>query len=50
MLNVSKNISHPRMVLSGIHSFKVWIPDYTLGNDRVQVFCFPNGNENVTIL
>jgi hypothetical protein len=22
------------MILSGIHGFKVWIPDYTLGNDR----------------
>ena len=23
------------MILSGIHGFKVWIPDYTLGNDRL---------------
>jgi len=21
------------MILSGIHYFKIWIPDYTLGND-----------------
>ena len=23
------------MVLSGIHGVKVWIPDYTLGNDNL---------------
>jgi hypothetical protein len=30
---VNENVCHPRMILSGIHGFKVWIPDYTLGND-----------------
>ena len=32
---VYKNVCHPRMILSRIHSFKVWIPDYTLGNDSI---------------
>ena len=29
----TKKALDPRMILSGIQGFKVWIPDYTLGND-----------------
>jgi len=27
------------MILSGIHDFKIWIPDYTLGNDNLRCYC-----------
>jgi hypothetical protein len=30
-----EKVCHPRMVRSGIHGVYVWIPDNTLGNDKL---------------